>query len=320
MTDKSLKLDTFVYSTEIKIMTISNNLKGILFAIAATLSFSNVYIFSKMAMKNINLASFGLLWFGLALIYNLIYYYFFTERKKFFSLPSKSKLNLLLIGFSELISISAFFLSIKHTTNPVIVSFLANTSPIFVILIGFVFLRIRYKAMALIGVFVSLSGVLIMNFSQSNFNFKLLLDTGSISALIFAVFYALSLVLAKNQIKNIPTTMITVCRTLFLFLGFLFYNLILFEMPNYTANSLFYIGVGSIFGPFLGILLTFVSLKYVDASITTLIGTSRSIFIIGASYLFLNILPNQNQLLGGILTILGILLITFNDMRIKKQF
>ncbi|GAB7088628.1 DMT family transporter [Marinifilum fragile] len=300
-------------------MNYKSKVKGIALALTATISFSNVYLFSKMAMKDVDLASFGILWFGLALIYNLLYNLFFTQRKGLKSLTKKSKRILLLIGLSEFISITAFFLSIKLTENPAIVSFLANTSPIFVILIGFLFYQIRYGFTSIIGVFITLSGVFLMNTNNSDFEWQTLLTPASISALVFALFYGVSLVLARSEIKNIPTTMITVCRNLFLFVGFASYLVAKQELPTYSLQSVLYITTGSFFGPFLGILLTFASLKYVDASITTLIGTSRSIFIVAGAFLLMGILPNVNQLLGGCLTILGILTITMADIISKKK-
>ncbi|PKQ63693.1 hypothetical protein BZG01_15355 [Labilibaculum manganireducens] len=300
-------------------MQYSSKLKGSLLALLATISFSNIYIFSKLAMKDVNLASFGLLWFAFALLYNYLYYYFFTDRKKINSLSKKSKFILILIGCSEVISMSAFFLSIKLTENPAIVSFLANTSPIFVIFIGFVFLRIRYNFMAVIGIVVTLSGVVLINYNKTVSDLGSFVTPASIAALVFALFYGVSLVLARSEIKTIPSTMITVCRSSFLFLGFALYNLFIFEVPHYTADSLLYISIGSIFGPFLGVTLTFASLKFVDASITTLICTSRSFFIVIGAFLFMDLLPDNYQLLGGIFIILGIALITIGDIRQKSN-
>ncbi|MPQ45644.1 EamA family transporter [Marinifilum sp. N1E240] len=297
----------------------TGKLKGSILALLATISFSNVYIFSKLAMEDISLVSFGILWFGLALLYNYLYYVFFTERKKLSSLPKKSKSVLLLIGCSEVISIFAFFLSIQLTENPAIVSFLANTSPIFVILISFFFLGSRYRPLALIGMLITFLGVGLINFNNGGFDWQSLTSKASISAIIFAIFYGVSLVLARSEIRNIPAAMITVSRNLFLFIGFILYAIFLMEMPYYTTKSIMYVGLGSFFGPFMGIVLTFASLKYVDASITTLIGTLRSVFIIGGAYLFMNILPNSNQLIGGTLTILGILIITFNDIKTMRN-
>lgn len=295
-------------------MNFSNKLKGSALALLATLSFSNVYLFSKLAMKDTSLSSFGILWFGIALSCNTLYYLSQTKRKKFGDLPQKSKLILILIGLSELISTSAFFLAIQLTENPAIVSFFANTSPIFVIAIGFLFLKIRYNFLAIIGMVITLSGVGLLNLNLSEIGWESILTPSNLAALIFAFFYGISLVLAKSEIENIPASMLTVCRTLFLFIGFIVYGVVQSEMPHYSLNSFFLITTGAILGPFLGSILTFISLKFIDASVTTLICTSRSLFIVLEAYVFMSILPEANQLLGGSLTILGILIITIGDI------
>jgi len=299
-------------------MILSSKLKGSLLALIATISFSNVYIFSKLAMQDINLPAFGLMWFGLALFYNLLYYRFLSK-KKFPKISKKSKRILLLIGCSELISITAFFLAIKLSDNPAVVSFLANTSPVFVMLISFVFLQIRYTWTAVLGVVITLFGVIILNWSSVGFGWELIFAPSNLATLVFALFYSVSLVLARSQIHKIPALMITICRTFFLFGGFILYNIYFLEIPSYTYNSVLYILAGSILGPFLGIALTFASLRFVDASITTLIGTSRSLFIIIGSFIFLNIFPHQNQLIGGALTVLGILIISIGNIYSLKN-
>jgi drug/metabolite transporter (DMT)-like permease len=295
----------------------SGKLKGSLIALLATICFSNVYIFSKLAMQDVSLASFGILWFGFALTYNLIFYWFFTDRTKFSSLSSKAKHKLLFIGLSELLSTSAFFLAVKVTPNPAIVSFLANTSPVFVIAISFLFLSIRYNWLSILGVFITLLGVGLINYTETGFDLTSFLNIGSVAALIFSFFYGASLVIAGKDKSIIPTSFITICRNLFLWLGFIVYHFISNNQAEYHTMSVLYMALGSFLGPFLGVYLTFKSLKFVDASITTIIGTARSLFIILGAFLFLQILPNTYELIGGSLTIVGIIIITGYDY-IKK--
>ena len=51
-------------------MTKSDQFKGYLFAILATVSFSNVYIFSKAALNEVHLIQFGFYWFLIAMLLN----------------------------------------------------------------------------------------------------------------------------------------------------------------------------------------------------------------------------------------------------------
>ena len=291
-------------------MKLSQQLKGSLIALLATITFSNVYIFSKIAMKDITLASFGILWFGLALLWNIVFNWYKKDKSSFKNLSKASKRTLLLISCSELIATSAFFLAIQLTPNPTIVSFLANTSPIFVILLGFTFLKERFSLPEIVGILLILLGVSLINITESGIQLKQLTSPASLATYTFALFYGISLVLAKTKVGILPSSMITFYRNIALFLGFILYNFYLFRMPSYTEESLFYILIGSLLGPFLGTILTFSALKYIEASKVTLIITSRSFFIILGSFIFLGILPSQNQFIGGLMTIIGIVVIS----------
>ena len=66
----------------------SDKLKGYFFALVATLAFSNVYIFSKAALNEVHLAQFGLYWFAIGSVLNLIYT---AKNKKLAQLKALSK-------------------------------------------------------------------------------------------------------------------------------------------------------------------------------------------------------------------------------------
>jgi len=299
-------------------MILSKQLKGSLIALLATITFSNVYIFSKLAMQDVSLASFGVLWFGLALIWNILYNWYKKNNHSFRDLPKTSKRTLLLIACSELIATSAFFVAIQLTPNPTIVSFLANTSPIFVIILGFFFLKERFSYPEIAGILLTILGVGLINFTESGFQLKELSSPASLATFTFALFYGISLVLAKTKVGILPSSMITQYRNAALWFSFILFNLYIFELPQYSKESILYIFIGSLFGPFLGTILTFSALKYLDASKVTLIITSRSFFIILGSYILLGILPSQIQFIGGLLTIVGIIVISISGMKKNK--
>jgi drug/metabolite transporter (DMT)-like permease len=299
-------------------MKLSQQLKGSLIALLATITFSNVYIFSKLAMTDVSLASFGILWFGLALVWNITYNWLRKTNHRFNDLSKGSKRTLILISCSELIATSAFFIAIQLTPNPTIVSFLANTSPIFVIILGLLFLKERYSYPEILGIIITILGVGLINMTKSGFQIKELQSPASLATFTFALFYGISLVLAKMKVGLLPSAMITQYRNIALWLGFIILNIYQFELPSYSSQSIQYIIIGSLFGPFLGTILTFSALKYLEASKVTLIITSRSFFIILGSFIFLGILPSQIQLIGGILTIIGIVVISISGMRKNK--
>jgi len=272
-----------------------------------------------MAMKDVSLASFGVLWFGLALVWNTLYSWKQKTNHRFKKLSKESKRTLILISCSELIATSAFFLAIQLTPNPTIVSFLANTSPIFVIILGIIFLKERFSYLEIFGIILTILGVGLINMTESGFQLKEFKSPSSLATFTFALFYGISLVLAKTKVGTLPSAMITQYRNVALWIGFILFNIYLFEIPTYSKESVFYITIGSMFGPFLGTILTFSALKYLEASKVTLIITSRSFFIILGSYILLGILPSQIQFIGGLLTIIGIAVITIVGIKKNKK-
>lgn len=293
--------------------------KGSIIALLATISFSNVYIFSKKALSDVSLSSFGLMWFLFAIVWSFIFYKKNSSKLNFSSLSSKSKFFLLLISLSELIATTCFFLSIQLTDNPAVVSFIANMSPIFVLLMSFLFLKERYGFFEIIGIFITLLGVLIINMQSESYSFSQLYSLSSLTALIFAFFYGISLMLVKYKVNEISSSLIALSRNGMLFIGFLCYTIYIQETPSYTLSASVYILLGSFLGPFLGVYLSFLSLKYIKASLSTLILTSRSLFIILTASMVLGIIPSMYQFIGGGCTIIGVVIISIAKTRITKN-
>ena len=77
-----------------------------------------------------------------------------------------------------------------------------------------------------------------------------------------------------------------------------------------------FIAVGAFMGPFLAILTSYYSFKYIEVSLTNIIISTKSVLVVISSYLFLNTIMSINQLLGGAFTIIGI--ITISLVKRKK--
>ena len=54
-------------------MPLSKQFKGYIFSFIAVLAMSNVFIFSKAALNEVELIQFGFYWFGFAILWNLLY-------------------------------------------------------------------------------------------------------------------------------------------------------------------------------------------------------------------------------------------------------
>lgn len=295
----------------------TDNTKGIIISIAAALATSNVFIFSKAALQEIHLAQFGVYWFGLGVLWNIIFIIVLKKFRKLKTLSRKSWLTLLMIAALEMIATTFFFLAINTVDNPTIVSFLTNINPLFIIFLGFLLLRERFNLVEGLGMLVTLLGAFVISYKGGDL--KNIFIDGTQYVVASGVVYAFAAVAAKRNIKKIDPSFLALSRIIFLFffgLAGLFYFDLDIEIPR---SALINVSIGSVLGPFLAAWLGYLSLRYIEVSKVAMVRTIRSLFVLVGSYLFFGNIPASIQLVGGAITILGVVLITFGKIKFTKK-
>ena len=290
--------------------------KGILLAFVASLALANVYIFSKAALNVVHLFQFGFYWFGFALILNLVFIRITKKKINLSEINRKARFAIFWNAFFEVLGTVLFFSAIKLVDNPAIVSFIVNLGPVFTLTLGFFFLNERFKFIEYGGIGITLIGVLVINYS-SDTSFAEMLSKGTLIIIFSSLFFSIALTIAKRNIKTIEPIILTSSRIILLFIiSFVF---ILIEGLSFSIDmsSVLYIAGGAFMGPFLAVLSSYYSLKYIELSITNIITSTKSVLVIIGSYFFFNAVMSDNQLIGGSLTIVGIIVISLAK-RIKK--
>jgi drug/metabolite transporter (DMT)-like permease len=61
------------------------------------------------------------------------------------------------------------------------------------------------------------------------------------------------------------------------------------------------------------------ALKYIEASRTMIIQSTRALFVMVGSMIYLSLLPELFQLVGGLITIAGVIVMTWGKMKYKKK-
>ncbi len=296
----------------------TNNTKGILLAIGASLSISNVYIFSKAALNEIHLAQFGMYWFGLGILWNLIYFFSFKKYKKAGSMNARNWWSLLLISFLEMFGTMFFFMAIKTVENPAVVSFLANINPLFVVGLGILILKERFNGIEFFGMAITLAGAVLISITGvvgANGIFV----NGTQYVILSGMIYSIAMLVAKKQMKTLDASYLATARLLMLFVLSVVMLLIL-DLPFAIEQEPFHnILIGSVLGPFLAGVLGYMSLKYIEMSKATMVRSVRSLFVLVGAYVYFQSLPSQWQIVGGILTMTGVVLISFGKLKMVKS-
>ena len=295
----------------------SNTLKGYLFVLVSVLAMANVYIFSKAALKEINIVLFGFYWFAFALFYNVIFL-FYTKRYKQIKQLNKSNIFILLvIGVLEVLGTISFFSAINAMSNPAIVSFLANMAPVLITIFGVVILKERFIKIEILGILLTIGGAMVISFNPG---FEVASDffKGAILIFISNLIYATSTIISKKNIQKINPALLSLNRVVFLFIVSAVGVVITGQSLIVSVDVIKYISLGSLLGPFLAALAGYTAIKYIEASRSAVVGSSKSLFVLLTSYLYFGHLPQYYQLIGGLLTVVGVLLISTGKLFVKK--
>ncbi len=289
-------------------MKLKPEFKGYAYVLLATVAGSTVYIFSKAALNQVSLAQFGVYWFGMAIIWNTIWTMRSAEHRKFHEITRKSFKVLILLGFIEMVATGTFYGAISVAENPAIPSFLRNMEYIFVTMLGVILLSERFKGLEIVGVMLTFIGAFVISYHKGGSLSSYL--TGSSGLMIICTtFYAVRTITAKKFIKTITPTMLAINRAIFLLLLASMLMVINGQSLKIPMNAFLNIVIGSFMGPFLTSIGQYSALKYIEASRAAIIQSTTSLFVVLGVFLYFGQLPLAYQIVGGILTIGGVVVL-----------
>ena len=292
----------------------NKSFKGFLYASIAALMVSNVYIFSKAALHEVPVLVFGFYWYLMAFSYNILFLFITGTYRQFLSYSRQIYKALVSIAILELLAAITFFVSIKTIENPAIVSFLVNTTPVFVTLMSVPLLGEKFNTREIIGITIALVGAFILSYS-GKFSFSQLLIKGANLALLSCIISAISIIIAKKNIKSIHPYVLSANRIIFIF--FFFAVALMFNRESYGVSwkSYMNMSIGSFLGPFLGALFQYNSYKYIQVSKASLVQNTNGLFVIFGAFLYFGIFPAAYQIMGGIITIVGVSLMIYGKLQ-----
>ena len=295
-------------------MKISDKSKGYIFVFISVIAVSNVYIFSKAALNQVNFPQFGVCWFFFAMVWNFLLFGFSKKLRNEVSINKRNLRYFPILGILELLSTGLFFYAIKISENPAIVSFVGNIGPIYIIILGYIFLKERFNKWEITGMLLTIAGAIILNYKK-DFTWHHFFFEGTGIIFLSSFIFAVGTVLAKSKIKEIHPWLLTINRILFIFAGFFILFLIKKESLHISLPGFYNILLGSLLGPFLAVLAGYYAFRYLKVSKISVIGTSKSFLILAASYIFFNVMPLLYQIAGGVLMIAGVIIITISKAK-----
>ncbi len=296
-----------------------DKIKGYLLTFIGILAMSNVFIFSKAALQEVKLPQFGFYWFLTGFLLTLILAFYKDSFRILKNFSKKDYLLLIFFGLLEVISTTLFFKSIQTMPNPSIVAFMGNLGPVFVLILGFLILKERFNIWELIGIFITLTAAFLLSYNPEWIHWNEMFIKGSEYVLGFTFLFAVSSILMKLNVVKFSPIILALNRTLFLFL----FSLIILLSKNMSfkisVSALKNIFVGSFLGPFLTAIVGLYALKYIEVSRKSILSSTKGLFVLLGSYLYFGKFPSQIQIIGGILSIIGVTLIITGKKLLKEK-
>ncbi len=295
----------------------SSTFKGYFFALVATLAFSNVYIFSKAALNEVHLTQFGIYWCGFGALFSFLLALGNKKLKEIKTLSKKQIRILLVLGVLEILTTSTFFISINIIPDPSVTSFIGNIFPVMVTLGGIFILKEKFGWIEIAGGLLALAGTFIISYTGGT-TLKTLFIAGTGVILINAAFATTATLIVKTHVKNLSPELFNLNRYLWLFLFstvvfFIYKPAILIPFKAFGN-----IAIGG-FLEFLAIITVYYSYRHIEASRSAIVQSLKGIFVLIGAYFMFHTFPAQHQFIGGMITVIGVLIMTLAKAGIVKK-
>lgn len=287
----------------------SDNIKGYFFALIGTIAFASEYIFSKAAFAEVHLAQFGVYWFSVCSIAMFSWSFVKGKLGQIRLLSKRQVYILVLLGVLEILTATTFYLSIFIIPDPAVTSFLGNLFPVMLIFGGVFILGERFGPIETGGAILALTGAFVISYTwESSLENLFIRGTGVV--VINALFATIASLVVKVHVRKISAELLNLNRSVWLlifsFVMFFIYGQS-FEIPFSALKN---IVIGALLGPFFAILAIYYSFRYLEASRSSVVQSLKGIFVLIGAYFFFGTLPFQHQLIGGFITIAGVLVMT----------
>lgn len=211
-----------------------------------------------------------------------------------------------------------FFIAINKVENPAIVSFLGNMTPVFVTTFGVMFLKERFNILEAFGFVLTISGAFIISYNKGSSISDIFME-GTGYVILSSFLFSFAFIVAKKTIKKVDPGILAMNRVLYLFV----FSMILLIINNISFSiswkGFYNIIIGSLLGPFLTALANYSAIKYIEVSRASIIGSSKSLFVLIGAYFYFGIFPHSYQVIGGLVTIFGVVLVITGKRIFRKK-
>jgi drug/metabolite transporter (DMT)-like permease len=306
-----------------KYFAIINNFtefKFILMMILAVVSWAFAFPFIKIGLRELSFINLTIMRFFIVCCTFILILIF--QKKRFSKLQKRDIFPIFIIGF---LGVMIYHIGLNYGeqyVSPGAASLIIATIPIQIVVLAFIFLKEKIGFIKIIGVIISLTGVLIISiWGKKETSLEVEYIYGIIAIIIAAIMGAIYTIAGKKYLDRYSGLSLTVYAILLGSIGLIpFINTSLFEqVSKMSFNGWFAILFLGIFSTVIGYVIWYVALRLKTASeisiylyVIPVLSTIFSYFIFKEEITFMFIL-------GGILVITGLVIARNKKKKIKEK-
>jgi drug/metabolite transporter (DMT)-like permease len=290
----------------------SHKRKGIMFSVLASVMFGLYPVFVKLLLNSVNVGTMNVLLTLFSTLFFVLMLVAFNGIAPLKVIATNWKkigpIGLFTAAFALLY---AYGISIS---GPTTAAFLLQLSTVFTIILGIVVLKERFTKAEGIGILVAVVGVFILAYGELS-----LAVFGTVILLFASVLSALTNLLSKVYVKNIRPVTLASGNSMFVSLFIVAYvGLFGNFQVNIASEALVFAAIGAIIGIVLSIILFYKALEVLEVSKTVTIKTMEPFLTAVFSFAILSLVPNANQLLGGVMIVIGVIVLSLCKSKEKN--
>ncbi|TRO54257.1 DMT family transporter [Candidatus Bathyarchaeota archaeon] len=275
-----------------------------MFAVSASLMFGLSPVFVRLTLDGVNIETMNVLFTAFA---SLCFLTFFVVFKKVVYVRSIRE-NWLKIALMSLFSAVGSLLYTYGISlyGPVTATFLVQFTAVFTILFGVKFFKEQFTQLEAVGVVLAVVGVFVLAYGD------LSLETVGTAVLLgAALLFALTNLLSKLYIKKLNPVALAGGNSMFVFLFIFAYTVLAGRLETvFPSETLFYAILGAASGVVVSFILFYKALQVFEVSKAATIRTMEPFLTAIFSFVILALTPTTNQLLGGALIMIGVVILS----------
>jgi drug/metabolite transporter (DMT)-like permease len=281
-------------------VSVADKQRGVLFAVSASLMFGLSPVFVRLVLDFVNVETMNVLFTVFASLCFVVAFVAFKKAAYFRSILRNWRKVALMSLFSA--AGSLLFTYGISLYGPVNAAFLVQFTAVFTILFGVAFFKERFTRFEAVGVLVAVAGVFILAYGDLTLEI-----VSTLVLLSAALFFASANTLSKAYVKNLNPVALAGGNSMFVFLFVFAFAVLTGKLETaFPSVTLVYAFLGAVIGVVLSFALFFKALEVFEVSKTATIRTMEPFLTAVFSFIILALTPTVNQVVGGILIVIGV--------------